>query len=161
VGLVPSNVEQGEISNQGLGANASLGLANVAFLHPWHEPQTLNRPAIRKGVIEGFTRTCERWGLTRPQQIILLGYSGNELLAQPILLGRARASRDVEDRTGYVLSISIGLGALFDNSTQAELEWLKRPHRDLAGSSPMDFMLRGGMLDMVRVNELVQKERGL
>lgn len=162
-GLVPSNIEQGEAVDQGLGAGADAhpGMQNIAFLRPWAETQTLNRPVTRKGVVEGFTRTCERWGLTRAQQIVLLGYSGNELLAQPILLGRARASRDVEDRTGYVLSISIGLGALFDNSVRAELDWLRRPHKDLANTSPMDFMLRGGMFDIVRVNELVQKERGL
>jgi hypothetical protein len=115
----------------------------------------------RKGAIDGFVRTCERWKLGKSDQIILLGYTGNDLAAIPVLDGRIRASQDVLDRTGYVLGISLGLAALFDNSTSDELAWLNHTHPDLSQTTPMDCMLQGRMTDMIRVFDLVSRERAL
>jgi hypothetical protein len=145
-------------ANAAVFGNTALGLTPMDWV-----PETApsGNARIRKGAIEGFVRTCERWRLTRPEQIVLLGYRGDELAAQPILTGRVRPSQDVLDRSGYVLSISIGLAALYNDSVDAEIEWLTRPHTTLGQATPLSSMLDGKMLSMIRVHDLVSTERGL
>jgi hypothetical protein len=136
------------------------GLDGSRVLRPniWGEAN--ENVKVRKGAIDGFVKTCERWRLSQPDQIILLGYSGSELAGLPILMGRARPSQDVLDRTGYVLGISIGLSALFDNSIPNEVDWLTNIHPHL-NATPMQTMLSGKMTDMIRVANLVLRERAL
>ncbi|MEY9604241.1 hypothetical protein ABIA00_003319 [Bradyrhizobium ottawaense] len=123
-----------------------------------HPSANLN---VRRGAIEGFVRTCERWKLSHAEQVVLLGYRDDERAAQPVLLGRTRPSQDVRDRTGYLLSISIGLAALYNDSIDAEIDWLRRPHPALGGVAPLNAMLDGKMLSMIRVHDMVMIERGL
>ncbi|MBR1235619.1 DUF2384 domain-containing protein [Bradyrhizobium sp. AUGA SZCCT0182] len=139
--------------------NTALGLSRLVSIDQAAPP--IANPRVRRGAIEGFVRTCERWRLDSRKQVILLGYPGNELAAQPILMGRVRPSQDALDRTGYVLSISIGLSAIYNDSVGAELDWLSRPHSALGQVAPLDFMLDGRMPSMMRVNDLVSTERGL
>lgn len=142
----------------GVLGNVVLGLVPGT---PDRQPHVQVNTQLRRGAVEGFVRTCERWRLRFPDQVILLGYRGNEFAAQPILLGRVRPSQDVLDRTGYILSISIGLASLYQESIEAEIGWLKRAHSSLAGAAPLDVMLDGKMLSMIRVHTLVMAERGL
>lgn len=156
--LRPANGNYPSIGRAQLGGlSHGLGEASRApvLLHP---NANFN---VRRGAVEGFVRTCERWELSAAEQVVLLGYGGDDLAAQPVLMGRTRASQDIRDRTGYVLSISIGLAALYNDSIDAETNWLKRPHRALGGVSPLNFMLDGRMLSMIRVHDLVMIERGL
>lgn len=146
------------LANTAMLGNAALGLTPIDWT-PRTAPSSNVR--VRRGAIEGFVRTCERWRLSRPQQIVLLGYRGDELAAQPILTGRARPSQDVLDRSGYILSISIGLAALYNESLNAEIEWLTRPHTALCQATPLSVMLDGKMLSMIRIHDLVATERGL
>lgn len=140
--------------------NLAIGLS-PAELEPGNSTSLNANARLRRGVVEGFVRTCERWKLSHGEQVILLGYRGDELTAQPVLMGRTRASQDVRDRAGYLLSISIGLAALYGDSIDAELAWLSRPHPALQGATPLDVMLDGKMVSMIRVHSLVMAERGL
>ncbi|MCK1523043.1 antitoxin Xre/MbcA/ParS toxin-binding domain-containing protein [Bradyrhizobium sp. 17] len=156
--LRPANGNYPSIARAQLGG-LSQGLGEA----PW-TPVLLRPNAnlnVRRGAIEGFVRTCERWKLSQAEQVLLLGYGGDERAAQPIFMGRTRPSQDIRDRTGYVLSISIGLAALYNDSIDAEIDWLRRPHATLGGATPLDFMLDGRMLSMIRVHDLVMIERGL
>jgi len=38
------------------------------------------RAAVRRGVLDVFNNVCERWQVTYPEQIVLLGYKGAERL---------------------------------------------------------------------------------
>lgn len=161
------NLEQGEPrpANGNYPATAT-SLGNLALGLSPAAPEQVNAPLsanarLRRGAVEGFVRTCERWRLSHIEQVILLGYRGDELTAQPVLMGRTRASQDVRDRAGYLLSISIGLAALYGDSIDAELAWLGRPHQALQGTTPLNFMLDGKMVSMIRVHGLVMAERGL
>jgi hypothetical protein len=118
-------------------------------------------PIPRRGVVDGFIKTCERWKLEKPDWVTLLGYNGDELGAEQIFRNRIRASRDVVDRTGYVLGISIGLAALFNNSIEAELNWLNTPNAKLDNATPMAVMLRGKMVSLITIFNLVNYERAL
>jgi hypothetical protein len=60
-----------------------------------------------------------------------------------------------------VLGISLGLGALFDDSEEGELLWLKEPRSALGGQSAIDFMLEGRMTNLMVVAHMVATERGL
>jgi hypothetical protein len=148
-----------EQPSQGQTFGASAGLDTNRVLRPSRWPEANENVRARKGAIDGFVRTCERWRLNQPQQIVLLGYSGNELAGVPVLTGRVRPSQDVIDRIGYVLGISIGLSALFNNSIPNEVDWLNQPQ--LGGTTPMQIMMSGKMLDMIRIVALVSRERAL
>ena len=116
----------------------------------------------RQGLIDAFVNTCQRWRLNESSQLILLGYSGNETLGLEILHGNyLRPPQDARDRAGYVLGISLGLGAIFNEVLEAELAWLNTPHPALASRTPLSFMLLGKMANVMSVAALVAKERGL
>src|SRR6267143_1498920 len=104
----PSAFNQ-EQPSQGQAIGTDAGLDPTRVLRPSRWPEANENVKVRKGAIDGFVRTCERWRLSQPEQIILLGYAGNELAGLPVLAGRVRPSQDVIDRVGYALGISIGL----------------------------------------------------
>jgi hypothetical protein len=123
--------------------------------------QPSDNQAIRRGVITGFTRVCERWQISRAKQLALLGYADDEFLGAQILAGRTRGGQDVKDRVGYLIAIAIGLRALFNNSVNSELRWLQTPRFETDGKPPIDYMTEGRMINLMRARELVDHERGL
>ncbi len=142
-----------------LSASRPIGLRS-----PFLEPalQFVQPSLSRPGVIDAFVKTCQRWGLTEKQQIVLLGYADNEFLGTQLLTGRwLRPSQDVKDRAGYILGISVGLGALFDESVEAEVTWLNTAHSKLRGVAPLALMLGGRMASLMTVAQLVAEEREL
>jgi hypothetical protein len=124
-------------------------------------PDVQIRP-IRGGLIDAFVKTCQRWRLTEGEQNVLLGYGANTALAAEILAGRyLNLPQDVKDRVGYVVGISVGLGALFNEGIRAELDWLNRPHPKLRNQPPLAAMLQGRMAQLIAVSALVDEERAL
>ncbi len=94
--------------------------------------------------------------------LVLLGYRSGDSVGARILDGRVRSlSQDIEDRSGYVIAISIGLGIHYGENIDAENEWLRRPRETLGGRSPLDYMLGGHMIDLIAINRMVERERGL
>ena len=115
-----------------------------------------------RGELKIFVETCQRWRLKLKDQVILLGYQSADSIGMQILNGRVRAhSRDIKDRSGYVIAISIGLGILYGESIDAENQWLRNPRQILDGKSPLDYMLGGQMIDLITINRMVERERGL
>ena len=115
-----------------------------------------------RGVLKIFVETCQRWELKLEDQVILLGYQSAGSTGMQILNGRVREhSRDIKDRSGYVIAISIGLGILFGESIDAENQWLRNPRQMLDGKTPLDYMLGGQMIDLIAINRMVERERGL
>jgi hypothetical protein len=112
--------------------------------------------------MEAFVKTCQRWRLNEHEQTVLLGYGTNPSLAREIMSGRyVDLPQDVRDRVGYIIGISVGLGAVFDEAVQAELDWLHRPHPKLANRAPLSVMLMGRMAQLITVSDLVAEERAL
>jgi hypothetical protein len=131
------------------------------------KPELLDWPAGRprlvpRGVMEAFVKTCQRWRLNEHEQTVLLGYGTNPSLAREMMSGRyVDLPQDVRDRVGYIIGISVGLGAVFDEAVQAELDWLHRPHPKLANRAPLSVMLMGRMAQLITVSDLVAEERAL
>jgi hypothetical protein len=117
--------------------------------------------AVPTGMFDAFVKTCQRWRLARPEQWTLLGYKNQQFLGDQLLLGyMPPRTQDVRDRIGYILAISLGLGTLFNEQIQPELDWLTTEHR-LLQATPLDFMLRGRMVNLFTVADIVSRERAL
>jgi Protein of unknown function (DUF2384) len=118
--------------------------------------------AAGKGVVGAFAKICQRWRLSRADQVVLLGYKGSEFFGEQLLDGNLLSPpQDVLERAGYVLAISVGLGSLFDDAEEAELAWLNTPRDDLRGRSPLAYMLEGRMTNVIEVALSVNRERGM
>ena len=134
----------------------------AASLRIAERPRLVQQPrvAIRRGVLDAFSNVCERWQVTYPEQIVLLGYKGAEWLGTEVLSG---SGPDVppKDRIGYLTSISLGLGGLFREAIAPERIWLRASKAALRGKTPLGFMLEGRMENLIVVLDLVEKERGL
>jgi hypothetical protein len=145
-----------------LGGTSLAGAETVVAPKGVIGPFVMEREPRPKGIIDAFVKTCQRWQLSEQQQLILLGYGGNEFFGGQILRGLwFKTLQDVKDRTGYVLGISLGLGSIFNEVVEAELAWLNAPHKKLGGRTPMAVMLEGRMKDLMTVSALVADERAL
>jgi hypothetical protein len=158
--------EQQVLGGQGGGLRVQFpgGAYTVPVFTRTDAPEILEvqiRP-MRRGLIDAFVKTCQRWRLTEGEQNVLLGYGANTVLAAEILAGRyLNLPQDVRDRVGYVVGISVGLGALFNEGIRAELDWLNRPHPKLRNQPPLAAMLQGRMAQLIAVLALVDEERAL
>ena len=103
-----------------------------------------------------------RWRLKPEHQVVLLGYQSDVRIGMQVLEGRDRANtREVKERAGYVVAIGIGLGILYEENVHAENDWLRCRREILNDRAPLDLMLGGRMSDLIAVNRLVERERGL
>lgn len=116
---------------------------------------------VVEGVVSAFVKICQRWRLSVDQQVILLGYKGNDFLGRQILESDILSPpQDVRDRARHIVTISLGLGALFENVERAELDWLNANRDDLNQRSPLEYMLEGHMANVVEISRLMNYERG-
>lgn len=114
------------------------------------------------GIYDAFARVCHRWQLSNDDQFKLLGFEPEDPFCYRLLNGSIRrASVDVEDRAGYVVSIGLGLFGLLGKSKDAEIEWLNYPRARLQDKSPLSVMLEGHMENLYVINSMVRHERGL
>jgi hypothetical protein len=161
LGVGTGTLDQSEVlgrTSGGFGVGGALGLHSV----PSHITWPAQSPPSYKGLVDVFAKTCQRWHLSSAEQVILLGYKGSEFLGQQLLEGLfLELSQDTRDRVGYILGISLGLGALFDEHEEAELSWLMAPRDALSGRSALNFMLDGRMVNLMIVADIVARERGL
>lgn len=127
---------------------------------PIEQPQ--QRVVSRHGVMDAFVNTCQRWNLSDNEKLVLLGYADSPFLGNQILDNRMLVTpQDARDRAAYVLAISVGLGAVFNEVADAERRWLNLPSSKLNGKTPLAFMLEGRMGNIIMVLQLVEQERGL
>jgi Antitoxin Xre/MbcA/ParS C-terminal toxin-binding domain len=137
-------------------------LAEPAFTFTSSTIELSQQHVSRHGVMEAFVNTCQRWNLSDREELTLLGYADNPFLGNQILDSRMLATpQDAKDRAAYVLAISVGLGAVFNEVIDAERKWLNLPNGNLNDKTPLAFMLEGRMANIVTVLRLVEQERGL
>ncbi len=115
-----------------------------------------------RGSLDGYVKTCQRWKLESDKQLILLGYEPHDGIGQHVLSAvHIPSSRDYRDRIAYVLRISLGLGSMFNEVVEAELNWLNKARPELNGQSALDYMLEGYMSNLLVIADLVEQERVL
>ncbi len=109
-----------------------------------------------------FVQTCKRWALDQESQLALLGYASTDPAGKNVLAGHVPNDlQPLIDRVAHIIAISIGLGILYDENTDAEKHWLEKPRRILDNRSPFDCMQNAGMDDLITINRMVERERGL
>ena len=118
-----------------------------------------NKP--QRGLMASFSNTCHRWQLSEEAHLILLGFAEDRYLGEQILYGRLNPPRDTRARASCVVSISVGLGALFNENAAAELHWLQTPISRLNEKTPLSLMLEGDYQNLFAVRREVERARGL
>ena len=115
-----------------------------------------------RGSLDAYVKTCQRWKLKSDKQMILLGYQPHDAVGRHVLSGdHIPPSQDFRDRIAYVLRISLGLGSVFNEAVEAELNWLNKTRPELKDKSAFDYMLEGHMSNLFIIAGLVEHERGL
>ena len=114
------------------------------------------------GLAEGYKSVCERWSLDALGIAKLLHLEEEIVLCDLILSGHVPPmTGDLKDRMALVIGISVGLGELFDDAKDAELQWLTSKRSETGGISPLEHMLKGDLLNVRDVVDLVDNARGL
>lgn len=103
-----------------------------------------------------------QWRLTGAQQMTLLGLSNEKTLynwkSRP---EKAKLTRDLLERTSYILGIYKALQILLPDETLAD-HWLATPNdnRLFNGTAPLNRLLAGQVTDLAVVRAFLDAERG-
>ena len=108
--------------------------------------------------LEGFFGIAERWELTNDEQINLLGSPGRSTFFKWKKEGGS-LPKDTEERVSHILSIYKCLEILFTNPTHSEA-WIRRSNKYFGGKSALDVMLGGQVVDIYRVRQFLDSQRG-
>ena len=115
-------------------------------------------PMPIRAALDVFFRMADHWGLTTDEQIRLLGSPGRSTFFK----WRKEVSgvpRDTFERLSYLFGIYKALEILLPDPASAD-SWVKRPNRQFGGRSALDVMMDGQVVDLFRVREYVDAQRG-
>jgi len=119
-------------------------------------------PESRGQLATLITRLFDLWRLPTADQLELLGLSpaSRSLLVKYRKGEPLPASRDVQDRVGWLLSIHKSLRTLYPENPALCYGWVHRPHRWLANFAPLAVMKTQGLVGIVRVAQLLNHLKG-
>lgn len=108
-------------------------------------------------VMNAFFEMAQRWQLSTEDQIVLLGRPARSTFFK-WKKGAAGLSSDTEERLSHLFSIWKALQILIPDPEIAD-KWVRQENR-FFGSSPLERMLRGQVVDIYAVREYLDAERG-
>ncbi len=110
-----------------------------------------------------LTNLFAKWELSTTEQLNLLGLSAtSRSLLTKYRRGSALAnSRDMLDRAGWLLAIHKALRLLFPRNEALSYSWVKRRNRDFDNFTPLEVMMREGIIGIAKVSRYLDMERGL
>ncbi|CDZ95316.1 MbcA/ParS/Xre antitoxin family protein [Pseudomonas saudiphocaensis] len=117
----------------------------------------------RRVLARVVTALFDRWKLDTEVQMQLLGMSPKSRKLLPRYRNGEQAlpgSRDNLDRAGYLLGIHKGLRLLFPEDEELRFSWVHRRNLALEGATPLEVMVRDGLIGIARVARLVDFQRG-
>lgn len=126
-------------------------------------PPDLQLDQARRDLARVVSALFERWNLDGVSQLQLLGLSSESRKLLPRYRAGERAlpaQRDILDRAGFLLGIHKGLRFLFPEDEALRFDWVHRRNAALDHATPLDIMLRDGLLGIARVARLVDFQRG-
>ena len=103
--------------------------------------------SVTRSLLPAIFNIFSRWQLTGAQQMTLLGLSNEKTLYnwknQP---EKAKLTRDILERTSYILGIYKSLQILLSDQTLSD-QWLVTPNDNplFNGTAPLDRLLAGQM----------------
>jgi uncharacterized protein (DUF2384 family) len=108
--------------------------------------------------VEGFFAIAEKWGLSTDEQLKLLGSPGRSTFFKWKKDGGA-LPKDTLERISHILSIYKCLEILFTIPDRAD-SWIKRPNEYFDDMSALTVMLGGQVVDIYRVRQYLDAQRG-
>ena len=130
----------------------------------WEQPSDLsskpNQERLSPAAIAGFLEIARLWKVRDEDARILLGGISNG--AFYALKRRPKKTLDQDQLTRISLLVGIfkALNILF--SRKLADAWVRLPNQNpmFAGSTPLSYMLQGGVPAMIRVRQLLDARRG-
>ncbi len=118
--------------------------------------------SLTRALLPAIFNIFSEWRLKGAQQMTLLGLSNEKTLynwkAHP---EKAKLTRDLLERTSYILGIYKSLQILFPDQALAD-QWLSTPNDNplFNGMVPLDRLLAGQVVDLAVVRHFLDAERG-
>jgi len=109
-------------------------------------------------VMEAFQGLAELWQLSTEDQLLLLGSPGRSTFFKWKKEGGS-IPRDTVERVSHLLAIHKALEILLPDTGAAD-GWLRRPNKFFNGQSALDVMRGGQVMDIYRVRQYVDAQRG-
>lgn len=128
----------------------------MAHLAPDARPGT--GPGRISAELEAFFNIAEKWGLSTEEQIKLLGSPGRSTFFKWKKDGGALPNDTVE-RISHILAIWKALRIIFTIDERAE-KWIRNKNEYFQGHSALDIMLGGKVVDIYKVREYIDAQRG-
>lgn len=119
-------------------------------------PPGEGRPAIP--AMETFTALAEAWRIGNDDQIKLLGSPGRSTFFKWKKEGGS-LPRDAVERVSHLVAIYKSLQILLTNETSAD-DWVNRPNKYFGGRTALEVMLGGDVVDIYRVRQYLDVQRG-
>lgn len=125
-----------------------------------------NSPVAHEGVgqtqirvaLDAFFQIAEAWNLNTDDQIVLLGSPGRSTFFK-WKKESGSLPADTLERISHIISIYKALEIIIPDPKQAD-DWIKRPNNYFDGQSALDVMLGGSFVDVYRVRQYVDAQRG-
>lgn len=108
--------------------------------------------------LEAFVNIAENWGLSVDEQLKLLGSPARSTFFKWKKEG-GLLPQDTKERISHLLGIYKDLHILFTVPERAD-EWPKRSNRYFNDRSALDVMLGGKVVDIYRVRQHLDAQRG-
>lgn len=109
-------------------------------------------------VIEAFQGIAELWQLTTEDQLLLLGSPGRSTFFKWKKEGGS-IPKDSVERVSHLLAIHKALEILLPDPRAAD-GWVRRPNKFFNEQSALDVMRGGQVMDIYRVRQYVDAQRG-
>lgn len=109
-------------------------------------------------VMEAFQGLAELWQLSTEDQLLLLGSPGRSTFFKWKKEGGS-IPRDTVERVSHLLAIHKALEILLPDAGAAD-GWVRRPNQAFKGQSALDVMRGGQVMDIYRVRQYVDAQRG-
>lgn len=115
---------------------------------------TVSLPAI----MDTFARLAEDWELSTDEQITLLGSPGRSTFFKWKKSG-GNLSNDTVERISHLFGIYKSLQILLPDPGAADA-WIRKPNAFFGGLSALEVMLGGHVVDLYKVREYLDAQRG-
>ena len=118
--------------------------------------------SVTSSLLPTIFNIFSHWRLIGTQQMTLLGLSNEKTLYnwknQP---GKAKLTRDLLERTSYILGIYKSLQILLSDQELAD-QWLSTPNDNplFNGMAPLDRLLAGQVVDLAVIRNFLDTELG-
>lgn len=121
---------------------------------PEHGAGAVGIPAV----MDAFTKLAEDWELSTDEQITLLGSPGRSTFFKWKKSG-GNLPHDTIERISHLLGIYKSLQIVLPEPESADA-WVKKPNAYFDNRSALEVMLDGNVVDIYKVREYLDAQRG-